>query len=257
MNTPVTNPSTNSNNHWGLWATLVLSVLVFTVFSIIQSFALLAYVFSVDPEAINTLSDPDSTTGTSQVFNKYLLNGDAIAVAEIPAAIIGVAMILWLAWLRKPLTIDQYLSLNPPSLKSLLQFLGLMIVMMMAMEAVNVWLDRPTPDFMLKVYASTQNLPLLWIAVSVAAPFFEEFLFRGFFLEGLSRSKLGVAGAIILTSAAWAIIHMQYGWFEIISIFFIGIALCIAKIKTNSLYVPIAMHMLMNFAASVGMELSQ
>jgi membrane protease YdiL (CAAX protease family) len=48
---------------------------------------------------------------------------------------------------------------------------------------------------------------------------------------------------------------MQYGWFEIISIFFIGILLGIAKIKTKSLYVPIAMHMLMNLAASVGMAL--
>ena len=88
-------------------------------------------------------------------------------------------------------------------------------------------------------------------------PFFEEFLFRGFLIEGLSRSKVGVIGAVILTSASWAIIHMQYGWFEIISIFFIGIVLCIAKIKSKSLYVPIAMHMLMNLVASIGMELSQ
>ena len=118
-------------------------------------------------------------------------------------------------------------------------------------------LDRPTPEFMTRVYSSTQNLPLLWIAVAVGAPFFEEFLFRGFLLEGLSRSRLGLTGAILLTSASWAIIHMQYGWFEIISIFFVGIALCIAKLKSNSLYVPIAMHMLMNLVASIGMELSQ
>ena len=110
---------------------------------------------------------------------------------------------------------------------------------------------------MTKVYANTQNLPLFWIAVSIAAPFFEEFLFRGFLLEGMSKSRLGLTGAIILTSATWAIIHMQYGWFEIISIFFIGILLCIAKVKSKSLYVPIAMHMLMNLTASIGMELTQ
>jgi len=254
MNTILEN---KTNKYWGFWATSVLGVLVFMVFSVCQALALFAYISAVDPQAVAMLSNPDSTIGVEQLLGQYLFNGDAIAVAEIPAAIIGVMMILWFAALRKPLTIDEYLELNLPTLKSLLLFLGLMILIMVAMESVNLWLERPTPEFMTKVYANTQNLPLLWIAVAVAAPFFEEFLFRGFLLEGLSRSKLGVAGAVVLTSAAWAIIHMQYGWFEIISIFLIGIALCIAKIKSRSLYVPIAMHMLMNLVASIGMELSQ
>ena len=247
----------NNHRYWGLWATLAFGILIFIIFSIIQSFALFAYVFSVDPEALSALTNPDSNTDIGKILNRYMMNGDAIAIAEIPAAIIGVAMIIWLAWLRKPLSIDQYLSLNLPSVKSFLQYMGLMILIMVAMEAINLWFDRPTPEFMTKVYSSTQNLPLLWIAVSVAAPFFEEFLFRGFLLEGLARSKMGLVGAIIFTSATWAIIHMQYGWFEIISIFIIGIVLCIAKIKSNSLYLPVAMHMFMNLVASIGMHLSQ
>ncbi len=252
-----TDQVTKPHLYWELWSTLVLSLLVFLVFSVIQTVALVAYVYAVEPQAIQAITDPNSVSTFEQLLNKYILNGDAIAVAEIPAAIIGVLMIIWFASMRKPLTIDQYLELNKPSLKSMLVFLGLIIVAMMLMEAVNFWLDRPTPEFMIQVYANTQNLPLLWIAVSVAAPFFEEFLFRGFLLEGIARSKVGLIGAIILTSAVWAIIHMQYGWFEIISIFFIGILLCIAKIKSKSLYVPIAMHMLMNLTASIGMELTQ
>jgi membrane protease YdiL (CAAX protease family) len=47
---------------------------------------------------------------------------------------------------------------------------------------------------------------------------------------------------------------MQYGWFEMINIFAIGIILAIARLKTGSLYVPIAMHMSMNLLASVAME---
>ncbi len=243
-----------TNKYWGFWATLLLGTLVFTVFSVCQVIGLFAYIAAVDPQA---LSNPESTIGAEQLLGQYMFNGDAIAVAQIPSAIIGMLMVIWFASMRKPLSIDEYLELNLPTLKSLLLFLGLMILIMVAMESVNIWLDRPIPEFMTEVYSSTQNLPLLWIAVAVAAPFFEEFLFRGFLLEGLSRSKLGVTGAIILTSASWAIIHMQYGWFEIISIFIIGIVLCIAKIKSKSLYVPIAMHMLMNLVASIGMELSQ
>jgi len=166
-----------------------------------------------------------------------------------------VLTLIWFASMRKPLTVDEYLDLNIPSLKSMLGFLGLIILAMVLMESVNYMWDRPTPEFMIKVYANTKNLPLFWIAVVIAAPFFEEFLFRGFMLEGMARSRLGMTGAVIITSAIWAVIHMQYGWFEIISIFFIGILLCIAKIKSKSLYVPIAMHLLMNLTASIGMEL--
>jgi len=188
--------------------------------------------------------------------NAHLFNGDAIAIAEIPAAIVGVFMVIWFASMRKPLSATAYLELYKPTLKSLLKYLGLMILAMIIMEVINQGLARPTPEFMIKVYENTRNLPLLWIAVGVAAPFFEEFLFRGFLLEGLARS-IGVVGAILITSATWAIIHMQYGWFEIITIFFIGILFAVAKIKSNSLYVPVAMHMLMNLAASLGMQLSQ
>ena len=247
----------HTHTYWGFWATLLLGILVFTVFSICQTIGLFAYIAAVDPQVLSSLSNPESTIGADQVLSQYIYNGDAIAVAQIPAAIIGVLMIIWFSSMRKPLSIDEYLDLNLPTLKSMLLFLGLMILIMVAMESVNILFDRPTPEFMTRVYSSTQNLPLLWIAVAVGAPFFEEFLFRGFLLEGLSRSRLGLTGAILLTSASWAIIHMQYGWFEIISIFFVGIALCIAKLKSNSLYVPIAMHMLMNLVASIGMELSQ
>ena len=247
----------HSYKYWGFWATILLSILVFAIFSVVQSIGIISYLYLSDPESVKALAGPDSSFAATQFLEQDLLNGDAIAVGEIPAAIIGVLLMIWFASMRKPLTVDEYLDLNIPSLKSMLGFLGLIVLAMVLMESVNYFWDRPTPEFMTKVYANTKNLPLFWIAVSVAAPFFEEFLFRGFLLEGMARSRLGLTGAVIITSAIWAVIHMQYGWFEIISIFFIGILLCVAKIKSKSLYVPIAMHMLMNLAASIGMQLSQ
>lgn len=247
----------HSYRYWGFWATVLLSILIFTVFSVVQSLGIIAYLYWSNPDSVTALAGPDATFAATQFLEQDLLNGDAIAVGEIPAAIIGVLLIIWFASMRKPLTVDEYLDLNIPSLKSMLGFLGLIVLAMVLMESVNYFWDRPIPEFMTKVYANTQNLPLFWIAVCVGAPFFEEFLFRGFMLEGMARSRLGLTGAVIITSAIWAVIHMQYGWFEIISIFFIGIILCIAKIKSKSLYVPIAMHMLMNLAASIGMELMQ
>lgn len=249
--------NSTENNYWGVWATLVFSLLIFVVFTILQTLILIGYMFVNEGIAITEALNSDSTAGLENMLKVYAFNGDAISVSQIPSALTGMALVALFISMRKPLGIVDYLGLYKPKIKSLLLFLGLMVLAMVLMEAVNTWLDRDTPEFMTKVYASTKNMPMLWIAVGVAAPFFEEFLFRGFLFEGLRHSFVGVAGAIFLTSASWAIIHMQYGWFEIIAIFLIGILLAIAKLKTKSLYVPIAMHMLMNLAASVGMALSQ
>jgi len=201
--------------------------------------------------------DVDVVIGLETLIRQHAFNGDAISMGQIPAAVIGMMLVVFFASLRKPLTVVEYLELYKPRLKSLFFYIGLMILAMIAMQAVNVWLDRETPEFMTEVYSSTTNLPLLWIAVGVAAPFFEEFLFRGFLLDGLKNSWIGTAGAVILTSVSWAIIHMQYGWFEIATIFLLGVLFAISKLKTSSLYVPIALHMIMNLTASVGMQLSQ
>ncbi len=251
-----TEKTIGNNNYWGFWTTLALTILIFTVFSVLQSLILVGYMLVNEGVSIGDALQSDSTVGLESLLANYAFNGDAISVSQIPAALAGIALVVLFVFMRKTISIKDYLELFKPKLKHLFLFLGLMILAMMLMEGVNVWLDRPTPEFMTKVYSSTKNLPLLWIAVGVSAPFFEEVLFRGFFFEGLRHSSFGTVGAVLLTSASWAIIHMQYGWFEIISIFFIGILLAIAKLKTKSLYVPIAMHMLMNLAASLSMQLS-
>lgn len=243
-----------NSNYWGFWVTLALSILIFIIFSVLQSLILTGYMFINEGVSIADALQSDSTVDLEKLLSNYALNGDAISISQIPSALIGIALVILFVFLRRTIGIKDYLELYTPKLKHLFLFLGLMILAMMLMEAVNVWFDRPTPEFMTKVYSSTKNLPLLWIAVGVSAPFFEEVLFRGFFFEGIRNSAFGTLGAILLTSASWAIIHMQYGWFEIISIFFIGILFAIAKLKTKSLYVPIAMHMLMNLAASLSMQ---
>jgi membrane protease YdiL (CAAX protease family) len=136
-----------------------------------------------------------------------------------------------------------------------------MLLVMIGMQVVMLSLGVETPSFMTNVYSSTEHKWVLWLAVIVGAPFFEEFLFRGFLLEGLrhsfsklTNSAVGTTLAVLITSGIWAVIHMQYGWIEIVSIFVIGIAFAIARLKTGSLYVPIIMHMMMNFFASLAME---
>jgi membrane protease YdiL (CAAX protease family) len=257
----MTDPTNNSlppNNyepqHWGFWGTIGFGFLVFTVFGILQSIILIGY--GMYREGIDFSSGKLEESELKTIIEKFAYDGDLISLAEIPSAIIGVGLILLFASMKKPFPIAEYLQLRMPEapVKTFFKWIGIMILVFIVMEGVNIFLERENPEFMTKVYSSTDNKLMLWIAVGVAAPFFEEFLFRGFLLEGLRHTRMGVVGAILLTSASWAIIHMQYGWFEIISIFFIGIVFAVAQLKTKSLYVPIAMHMFMNLTASVMME---
>lgn len=245
-----------NDHYWGIWSTIGLSLTIIVIFGLFQSLFLFGYIFIQEGEAFTKALLSDSSATLNNYIVKYAYDGDAISFAEVPAALLGIGLVLLFIIVRKKLTIKQYLGLYQPRIKPFLAFIGLMIIAMIIMEFVASVLEIDTPEFMSKVYNSTENLPLLWIAVGIAAPFFEEILFRGFLLEGLRRSFMGTVGAIIFSSALWALIHLQYGMFEIISIFLIGILLAIATLKTNSLYVPIAMHMLMNMAANVSMALS-
>ncbi len=245
----------NSPKPWGFWATIAFSLIAFIVLSLIQGIVLVIY--AIQQGAEFNINDGIFT----ESINKYALDGDLLGLAQIPSATVGVALIIWFASMRKPLSVKQYLYLYWPTIGSLLKWLGIMFLVMIGMQIVMTSLGVETPSFMTDVYGSTEHKWVLWIAVIIGAPFFEEFLFRGFLFEGLrhsfsklTSSAVGTTLTVLITSGIWAVIHMQYGWIEIISIFAIGIALAIARLKTGSLYVPIAMHMMMNFLASLAME---
>ncbi len=236
------------NRYWGFWATTGFSLLVVVVFVVVQTIALVIYALYSNGWQYRALHQND--------LAKLALNGDAISFAEIPTAFLGIALIALFIYLRRTLSIRDYLQLKLPKPLTLLKWLGIMLLTIIGLEILNNILGRETPKFMTDVYSSTNNLALLWIAIVIAAPLFEEFLFRGFLFEGMRHSPVGLAGTIILTSAGWAALHIQYEWLDMGMIFLYGILFSIAKLKTNSLFIPIAMHMLMNLLASVMMALT-
>ncbi len=242
------NEPKSTNEYWRLGATIVFSLLILLSFIISQMLAFTFYAKSKFAEY--------PATDEVAYFNSLLSNGDAISMAEIPATIIGIIMTFVFILLHKHQSIENYLHLHPVDGKTLLKYLGVMIITIFALDMVATLADHPTPQIMLDIYHSAKQPVLLWFALIIAAPFFEEILFRGFLFEGLRHSSLGFIGSTILASALWAGIHLQYGLYEIVIIFFVGLILAYAKAKTGSLYTPIAMHSLMNFAAVVEIELN-
>ncbi len=235
---------------WGLILTLAFGTLIFIIFSVIQTTILIIYGYSIN--------NWNQNINFEHLITQLYFDGFAISLAEIPAVIIGCSLVFTFTKLRlyKNDNIAHYLQLNLAPLKTSLKWLGVMTVIIVLLELSYIVLERDTPDFMTKVYSSARYYPLLWLAVIIAAPIFEELLFRGFLLEGLRHTVLGNIGAIFITSASWAMVHAaQYDWFEVFTIFIIGLIFSYAKLSSKSLLVPIAMHMLMNLTATVLMEI--
>jgi len=85
--------------------------------------------------------------------------------------------------------------------------------------------DVVTP-FQIGVYRAARaggTLPWMWLAFVVAAPAMEEVTFRGFVYRGWAASRVGPLGAILLTSLAWSMMHLQYDWRGIVQIFAFGL----------------------------------
>ena len=89
------------------------------------------------------------------------------------------------------------------------------------------------------------------VALLVAAPLFEETFFRGFLFRGFASSFLGVIGTVLVTAGLWALLHVQYDAYGIALVFALGLLLGIARARTGSLWVPIAMHSAANLVATI------
>jgi uncharacterized protein len=90
-----------------------------------------------------------------------------------------------------------------------------------------------------------------FVLVAIAAPIMEELLFRGFMYRGLSTSRIGVAGAIAVTSVLWMVLHGGRGLEGNIDLVICGIALGVTRHLTGSTLVTIACHIANNAIISL------
>jgi uncharacterized protein len=243
----VEHPAEPRPNYWGLWATVGFSLLVAAIYCVVNT--VIAVGFMIAYAASNPNFDPH-TAGASLQYNGLLL-----AIGTIGSAPFVVGPIALLAYLRRGASVRQYLALEPVSLCTLLGWLAATGLFIAAEETLSfITGNDAVSEFMREAWRTAGWLPLLWVAVIIFAPLGEETFFRGFLFVGLRNSVLGNVGAVLITSAIWAAIHIQYDLYHIGLIFVLGILLGIARICSGSLYVPIAMHALVSLAATIGMS---
>ncbi len=193
------------------------------------------------------------------LVQKLVSNGLVLAIATLASAPICIGLICLFIRLRRGLSIANYLqlgSINRQTLRNLVVWNLITVGFIYTLEHLKSWVPREAPTFTIDIYETAHVLPLLYAAIVVAAPLFEEIFFRGFMFQGFLNSKLGAVGTILVTSAIWAIIHSQYDHYDMAGIFLFGILLSVAQLHTKCLYVAIAMHALNNLLALISVASS-
>ena len=92
-----------------------------------------------------------------------------------------------------------------------------------------------------------QNWTLAYIFAHVLiAPIVEEVAFRGVGMGALIARGLSPIGAVVLTSAAFAFMHIQYSIPAMIIVFFAGVGFAALRLITGTVAIPIVAHIAAN-----------
>ncbi len=230
---------------WGGWATIGLGAAIIAIYVVVQS--LVTIVFLVG----ELITNPDLTD--LQSIMKLASNGDLITIATIVSAFVGIGFIILFIKVRKGASLRNYLELRSISKKAALILFAILIGLVVLSSGLDlIWQAPQNTMFMVDAYKTATWPVLLWIAVAVFAPVFEEGFFRGFLFVGLKRTRLGVVGTIILTSLIWTLLHIQYNVYGVVTIFILGIIFGYIRHKTGSLWSTIFLHALWNVVAMIG-----
>ncbi len=88
-----------------------------------------------------------------------------------------------------------------------------------------------------------KNWTLAYIFMAVVlAPVIEEVTFRGVAFGALIASNIGSVAAIVISSAAFALIHMQYTPAAMLIVFLSGVGFAVLRLVSGTVIVPIVAH---------------
>lgn len=110
----------------------------------------------------------------------------------------------------------------------------------------QLWQGQGGSNPLLQIVLESQdNIALLifFSTAAIAAPLFEEFLFRGFLLPSLTR-YLPVWGSILVSSFLFAAVHLSLS--EVIPLTVLGIVLGVVYSRSRNLLAPMLLHSLWN-----------
>jgi membrane protease YdiL (CAAX protease family) len=188
--------------------------------------------------------------------------------AQLVAYILTVGFMVFLTWHRYRTRFLEAVHWNMPPAKlawgALAAGAGLALVTQLLSGLLQRWMPKSLPiEEYFRTPASAYALAAFGILV---APVVEELFFRGFLYPALERPlekvffraqvdsalarPLGVATAMALTAAGFALIHsvqLAHAWAPLLVLFGVGIVLTAVRAKTKSVATCVLIHMGYNF----------
>jgi uncharacterized protein len=123
---------------------------------------------------------------------------------------------------------------------------ALPIVVVVSLINQQLWRGQGGSNPLLQLALESQDsvaLGIFFLTAAIAAPLFEELLFRGFLLPSLTR-YLPVWGSVIASGLLFAIAHLSLS--EILPLTALGIVLGIVYTRSRNLLAPMLLHSLWN-----------
>ena len=232
-------PAARPPRIWKFWATLAWSLLIYAVMTASAVVGIMLVVRRYDVDF-----------GDSAVDRAAFLNNGLVVAATSMSATVPVLLVLALAIRLARQNLADYLALRRPSMRHACIGLGAIVVLMVVIDGLSVLLGRPVvPDVLLEEVRSVREhnaLAFFALALVVTAPITEEAVFRGFIYRGFAASRLGVIGAVIVSSVIFAAIHIQYDPITLCGVLATALLLGIMRAVSGSTLLTMAMHALNN-----------
>lgn len=223
---------------WGILATFGWGVLAMLIGQVVAAAGLYFYFGGEMPDLL-TVSKFD---------------GGAVSIEALVTNTIVILVLVLAARIARWNAID-YLALTLPRGRDLALGLGVTVVLIAVMDGGSWLLGRdvvtPFQAEADRTARATGWLPYLVVAVVVAAPAGEDILHRGFLFRGWARSPRTAPLAIVVISALWAVLHLQYDWYGIGQVFLLGLVLGWLRWRSGSTLLTIVCHALINLVGLI------
>jgi membrane protease YdiL (CAAX protease family) len=227
---------------WGPWATLAWGAGGAFVLIASQTMGAIAYL------AWEGALGPDASARIENLGS----NGPTLSAAFLLSTPIVLGYFAF-AVRRARVPFADYMALRWPRLRDVLLGLVALAAVLMIAGVGATLSGQEMPEFMTETFRSAREagvLPLFLFSFAVLAPVQEELFFRGFLYRGLAPA-IGPWPTIILTSAVWAVVHMQYDWFFVGEIFLLGVVFGWLRKLSGSTILTMLLHGGMNTLAIV------
>jgi membrane protease YdiL (CAAX protease family) len=219
---------------WGFWATTAWGIGAFAAMFAVEFAATVGVLmwWGVDENSLPTAAELSS-------------HATVVSIATL-AHLSACVAVLMLAVRLARVSVADYLALKRVDAASLLIGMACTFGYLAAVDILTYASGRglavPFVQAIYRTAVENGTLPLLLLAILVAAPVSEELFFRGFLLRGWAASRLGAVGAVVLTSAIWAVVHTQYDWIIVGQIFGLGLLLGWLRLRSGSTVLTIVLH---------------